>query len=208
MLAGAILLVTAILGITGRLARWIPAPIVHGLIAGAVMPFVVDIFSALSTSDGAGRVPIMVGSAVLAYLLGQRVLGRGCRRSCRRSSPGASPRPDGTARGVPLGLLAPRGRRRPSGVLAGGDRHRHPGAPRADDGPVERPSVIYLRGQGYRPPERIINVVSGGGTLLGRCSARSRSRWRCHRSCVTAGPAAGDRSLRYRSIYLPVAAGC
>ena len=53
MLAGAILLVIAMLGLTGQLAAWIPAPIVHGLIAGAVMPFVVDIFSALTTSEAA-----------------------------------------------------------------------------------------------------------------------------------------------------------
>jgi benzoate membrane transport protein len=77
MLAGAIVLATALLGLTGRIARWIPAAIVHGLIAGAVLPFVVNIFSALSTSDGRipVEVPIMVGSAVLAYLIGQRVLG-------------------------------------------------------------------------------------------------------------------------------------
>jgi len=79
ILAGAIVLGTAILGITGRLAGWIPAPIVQGLIAGAVMPFVVGIFSALSTSNETGRipveVPIMVGSAVLAYLVSQARLG-------------------------------------------------------------------------------------------------------------------------------------
>ena len=43
MLAGAIVLVAAILGLTGRIATWIPAPIVYGLIAGAVMPFVVNV---------------------------------------------------------------------------------------------------------------------------------------------------------------------
>ena len=57
MLAGAILLATTLLGVTGRLARWIPAPIVQGLIAGAVMPFVVDIFSALSTGGASVDVP-------------------------------------------------------------------------------------------------------------------------------------------------------
>ena len=47
------------------------------MIAGAVVPFVVDIFSSLSTADGriAVEVPIMVGSAVLAYLVGHPLLG-------------------------------------------------------------------------------------------------------------------------------------
>src|SRR6185503_764946 len=73
ILAGGIVLVTAMLGLTGRLSAWIPAPIVQGLIAGAVIPFVVNIFTSLSTSGGA-RVPVMVGSAVVVYLVSQRVL--------------------------------------------------------------------------------------------------------------------------------------
>ena len=79
MIAGAFVLVITLLGLTGRLAMYIPIPIVQALIAGAVMPFVVNVFSSLSTSDDAGRIPVevpfMVGSAVLAYLVSQRVFG-------------------------------------------------------------------------------------------------------------------------------------
>jgi benzoate membrane transport protein len=71
--------VAAVFGLIGRVAAWIPAPIVYGLIAGAVMPFVVNIFTSLSTSQGGVgvpyQVPLMVGSALLAYLLSQRVFG-------------------------------------------------------------------------------------------------------------------------------------
>lgn len=79
-LTGVIVLAVAAFGLTGHLAAWIPAPIVHGLIAGAVLPFVADIFSGLSTVDEQGvavasRVPIMVGAAFLTYLLSQRFLG-------------------------------------------------------------------------------------------------------------------------------------
>ena len=74
MLAGGIVLVTAILGLTGQLARY-PRSHRAGLIAGAVMPFLVGAFSSLSTSDGEWRVAVMVGAAVAGYLLGQRVLG-------------------------------------------------------------------------------------------------------------------------------------
>ncbi|HYN69180.1 MAG TPA: benzoate/H(+) symporter BenE family transporter [Candidatus Eisenbacteria bacterium] len=80
LLAGAIVLVAAAFGLTRHLAAWIPAPIVQGLIAGAIMPFVAGIFSALSTTDERGvavapRVPAMVGAAFLAYLLSRRFLG-------------------------------------------------------------------------------------------------------------------------------------
>ena len=46
------------------------------LIAGAVLPFVVGIFSAMTTAGGHVEVPIMVGAAVLAYLAAPLVIGR------------------------------------------------------------------------------------------------------------------------------------
>jgi benzoate membrane transport protein len=57
IVAGAIVLVTGILGVTGRVASWIPTPIVQGLIAGAVLPFVIDVFSSLSTAGESGPAP-------------------------------------------------------------------------------------------------------------------------------------------------------
>jgi benzoate membrane transport protein len=208
ILAGAIVLVTAVFGLTGQLAAWIPAPIVQGLIAGAVMPFVINIFSALSTSEGAARVPIMVGCAVLGYLLSQRFLGTrlppvlpaflaGFLAAAVTGQLGAFPstfelpglefvRPEfswtaiATVTPVLLALMTVQ-----SNV----------------------PSVIYLRGQGYHPPERILNVVSGAGTLLGSLFGPITVSLALPPLLVTAGPTAGDRSIRYRSVYLPVAGG-
>lgn len=64
LLAGAIVLVAAAFGLTRHIAAWIPAPIVQGLIVGAVMPFVASIFSGLSP-DQARRVrcPVYVSGA-------------------------------------------------------------------------------------------------------------------------------------------------
>jgi len=79
MVAGAIVLAAAVLGLTHRIAEWLPAPIVYGLVAGAVMPFVADIFTSLSTSQDGVRipaeVPLMVGAALVAYLVSQRAFG-------------------------------------------------------------------------------------------------------------------------------------
>ena len=208
ILAGAIVLATAVFGLTGQLAAWIPAPIVQGLIAGAVMPFVINIFSSLSTSEGAARVPIMVGCAVLAYLLSQRFLGTrlppilpaflaGFLAAALTGQLGAFPstfalpglefvRPEfswtgiATVTPVLLALMTVQ-----SNV----------------------PSVIYLRGQGYHPPERILNVVSGAGTLLGSLFGPITVSLALPPLLVTAGPTAGDRAIRYRSVYLPVVGG-
>lgn len=207
ILAGAIVLSTAMLGLTGRLAAWIPAPIVQGLIAGAVIPFVVNIFTSLSTSGGA-RVPVMVGSAVLVYLVSQRVLGArlppilpafvaGFLTAAVTGQLGAFPstfalpdlefiRPEfswtaiATVTPVLLALMTVQ-----SNV----------------------PSVIYLRSQGFRPPERVLDAVSGAGTLLGSLFGPLSMSLALPPVLVAAGPTAGDRSLRYRSIYVPVAAG-
>lgn len=212
MLAGAIVLALAVVGLTGRIAAWIPAPIVYGLIAGAVMPFVVGIFTSLSTSHNGVRipyeVPLMVGVALFAYLVSQRTVG---------------------ARAAPIlpaflaGLLV--------AALTGqlGDLPSSFALPSLDvlrpsfswtaivtATPVlvalltvqsNIPSLIYMRSQGFTPPERVLNVVSGFGTILGSFFGPIAVSLALPPVLLTAGPGAGARSLRYRSVYLPVAAG-
>jgi benzoate membrane transport protein len=207
ILAGAIVLVTAVLGLTGRLAAWIPAPIVQGLIAGAVIPFVVDIFTSLSTSGGA-RVPVMVGCAVLAYLVSQRVLGT-------RLPPVLPAFVAGFLAAAVTGQL---GAFPSTFALPGLEliRPEFSWTAIATVTPVlialmtvqsNVPSVIYLRSQGFHPPDRVLNVVSGAGTLLGSFFGPISMSLALPPVLVTAGPTAGDRSLRYRSIYVPVAVG-
>jgi benzoate membrane transport protein len=69
------------------------------------------------------------------------------------------------------------------------------------------PSLIFMRSQGYRPPDRVLNVTSGVGTMLGSLFGPIAVSLALPPVLLTAGPGAGDRSLRYRSVYLPVAAG-
>jgi benzoate membrane transport protein len=208
ILAGGIVLLTAILGLTGQLARWIPAPIVHGLIAGAAMPFIVDVFSALRTSEGRWRVAIMVGAAVAGYVVGQRMLGTrlpailpaflvGCLAALLTGQLGEFP----TTFAFPsFELLRPSFS--PAAILT--------------VAPVllalmtvqsNVPSVIYLRSQGFDPPERVLNLVSGGATLLVSAFGPVAVSLALPPVLVTAGPSAGERSLRYRAVFVPVAIG-
>ncbi|MGH2590232.1 MAG: benzoate/H(+) symporter BenE family transporter [Actinomycetota bacterium] len=211
-LAGAIVSLIAVFGLTRQLAAWIPAPIVHGLVAGAVMPFVADIFSGLSTVNHQGvvvaaRVPIMVGSAFVAYLLSQRFLG---------------PRLPAILPALVAGLVA--------AGLTGQFGHVPTsftlpdlaiGWPAfsltalATATPVlvalislqsNLPCVIYMRSQGYRPPERVINVVSGVSTMVASPIGPSAVSLAVPLVPLTAGPTAGAHSIRYRSVYLPAGA--
>jgi benzoate membrane transport protein len=208
MLAGAIILLTAILGVTGRMARWIPLPIVNGLIAGAVMPFVIDLFTSLSPSERGARLAIVVGSALLGYLLGHRFLGTllppvlpafvaGALAAAVTGSLGAFP----SSFSLPgLELIAPELSWTAIATVT-------PVLVALMTVQSNIPSVIYLRSQGFSPPERTLNVVSGAGTLLGSLFGPVAVSLALPPVLVTAGPAAGERSQRYRSIFLPVAAG-
>jgi benzoate membrane transport protein len=212
MLAGAVVFVMALFGLTGRVAAWIPAPIVQGLIAGAVMPFVMDVFSSLSTSRGGVRippeVPLMVGGALLAYLASQRFLGT-------RLPPIL---PSFLAGLLVAALTGQLGAFPSSFALPSLDVTRpvFSWTAIATATPVlvalltvqsNIPSMIFMRSQGFEPPDRILNVVSGLGTVLGSLVGPIAVSLALPPVLLTAGPGAGDRSIRYRSVYLPAAAG-
>lgn len=58
IVAGVCVMLLSALNLTGRVAAWIPAPIVLGLLASAVMSFVSGIFASL------GEAPVLIGGTV------------------------------------------------------------------------------------------------------------------------------------------------
>jgi benzoate membrane transport protein len=208
MMAGAILLAAALFGLVDRIAAWIPAPIVQGLIAGAVMPFVVAVFSSLSTTvDGVHvsyEVPVMVGAALLAYLMSQRVLGTHI-----------PPIVPAFGAGLVVAALTGQLGSFPSSFDLPAFEVVRPAfswTAIATVTPVlvalltvqsNIPSMIYIRSQGFRPPERPINVVSGVGTILGSFLGPVAVSLALPPVLLTAGPTAGPLALRYRTVFLP-----
>jgi len=160
MTAGAIVLVLGLLGLTDRLAAWLPAPVVFGVLAGAVLPFFVGLFREL------GDHRIMVGATLAAFLVGRRFLEPrvpavlpalvvGLAAAALTGNVGTAP--SGVAWPVPAFTA-------PEFTLAG----------LVTATPVivvlitlqaNAPSVVFLRDQGYEPPERTLTTVSGAGTL-------------------------------------------
>ena len=212
IVAGAVVLAAAVFGLTGLIAAWIPAPIVYGLIAGAVMPFVAGVFTSLSTSqDGVAipiEVPVMIGSALLAYLLSQRVFGT-------RVPPILAAFVVGNLVAAATGQFGavPSSFSLPSFEVV---RPAFDPAAIVTAAPVlvalmtvqaSIPSVIYLRSQGFRPPETVINVLSGAGTLAGSLFGPVAVSLALPPVLLTSGPDAGPREIRYRSVFLPATAG-
>lgn len=212
IVAGAIVLVAAILGMTDRIAAWIPAPIVYGLIAGAVMPFVAGIFTSLSTTEDGVRipaeVPLMVFAALVAYFVSQRSFGTK-----------VPPILAAFIAGIIVAALTGQLGELPSTFGAPALEAIRPvfsWTAIATATPVlvalmtvqaTIPSVIYLRSQGFDPPERALNIVSGVGTSLGSLLGPVAVSLALPPVLLTAGPEAGPREIRYRSVYLPVGAG-
>lgn len=197
IVAGAGVLLISALGLTDWLVGWIPAPIVMGLLAGAVMPFVSGIFTSL------GDAPAMVGGAFLAYLLGYRSLGSGV-----------------------LAILPALVAGLAIAALTGEIGHLPAGSPLAvptlttpvfsvhaiaTATPVlvvvitlqsNVPSMVFLRNQEYHPPERVIDAVSGVGTLVGSLLGPTAVSLSLPATAIVAGPQAGEHRLRHRAAYL------
>lgn len=197
LLAGALVLLIGILNLTERFARYIPVPVVFGLLAGAVVPFVSDLFSTL------GDAPAVVGGTFVAYLLSRRFLGT--------RVPAIMP-----AVTVGFALAALTGQFEP------------PAQPLSLSIPQitlpvfslpaiitvtpvlvvlitiqsNLPSVRFLQGQDYDPPELAVDVLSGLGTMLGSLLGPTGVSLSLPATSLVAGPEAGEQEIRHRSVYL------
>jgi benzoate membrane transport protein len=197
IVAGAIVVLLGALGLTGRLAAWIPAPIVLGLLAGAVMPFVSDVFTSL------GDAPALIGGTVLAYFFGRRVLGARLPAVLPALVAGLAIAALGGEFGeVPARLPFPL----PTVTNPVFSVHAI-----ATATPVlvvlitlqsNAPSMVFLREHCYRPPERVVNNVSGVGTLLGSLLGPTAASLSLPVTALVAGPEAGEHRLRHRAVYL------
>src|SRR5215211_2939774 len=197
IVAGASVVVLGALGLTGRLAAWIPAPIVLGLLAGAVMPFVSDIFTSL------GDAPALVGGTVLVYFVSRRVLGRRLPAILPALVAGlAIAALTGEIGQVPARLSLPI----PTVTNPVFSVHAI-----ATATPVlvilitlqsNLPSVVFLQNQGYHPPESVINNVSGVSTLLGSLLGPTAVSLSLPATALVAGEEVGEHQLRHRAVYL------
>ncbi len=197
MVAGAAVLVLGVLGLTNRLAAWLPAPIVFGVLAGAVLPFFVRLFDALAEQH------IIVGTALAAYLVGRRFF---------------EPRIPAVLPALVLGLAA--------AAVTGGL-----GAPPSElalpaptltaptfslgaivtAAPVivvlvtlqaNAPSVVFLRNQGFEPPERTLTVVSGLGILVASVFGPIGVSLSLPATALAAGRDAGTAPVRFRAAQM------
>ena len=197
ILAGAGVLVVGFLGLTERLASWVPLPIMFGLLAGAVMPFLSRLFTLL------GDVPAMVGATLLAYLVSRAVWGRRVPAILPALVTGAVVAAltgqFGQLEG-PLSLTLPELTlpvfSLPAFLTA------TPVFVVLITLQANLPSLRFLQSQGYDPPETAVDIVSGLGTMLGSFLGPTGVSLSLPATSLVAGPGAGDREIRHRAVYL------
>lgn len=200
ILGGALVVLVAFLGLSSRLTALIPAPLVFGTVAGAVLPFVVGIFTDMAAE------PAMIGLTVLAFLLARRFL--------PARIPAVLP-------ALIVGAL----------VAFMRDKLQGPSDPwtlptLAISGPVfswqalvaiapvvamlitanaNLASIIYLRSQGYHPPERRINIATGIATMAGGCFGAMPMSMGTFLLPLVAGPEGGEPHQRSLGPYAAAA---
>jgi benzoate membrane transport protein len=201
LVAGLLIAALGAAGLTTRVAALVPAPIVYGVIAGTVLPFVVGTFDAL------GSEKLLVGGALLAYLAGRRFLSQ--------RVPPIVP-----ALVVGVALAAATGRLH---SLSGGwsPPPLQITAPSLSPAailtvvPVVVPlvalssnlsAVTYLRSQGYTPPSRAIEIATGGATALAAAFGPAPVCMASLLTPLTAGPDAGERTVRPWVVYFSATA--
>jgi len=183
-------------GLTGRVARLVPAPIVFAVVAGTTMPFVIQTFDAL------GDERVLVGAACLAWLASRRVFG-----------PRVPPVLAALVVGIIAAALAGRIEPLPEGT----------GLPAFDPAwPAFSFSAVvtvvpvfvalitlhsnltmttYLRSQGYRPPARAIEAATGLGSVVAAFFGPVPISAGSLVTPLIAGPEAGERSVRPWAVY-------
>lgn len=197
MLAGLAVVLVSVLGLTDRLSRVIPPPIVLGLLAGAVLPFVVDLFSFL------GDQPAIIGPTLVAWLAGQLFLGK--------QIPPVLP-------ALVAGIVA---------AVISGETGDIPDSIQPPSiiatmptltldtiiaiAPImvvlltlqsTLPSLVFLRTEGYDPPDRQVYAIGGISTALGSLAGPTGVSLSLPATSLLAGPHAGDVQYRHRAAYI------
>jgi benzoate membrane transport protein len=197
LVAGLLVLALGASGLSVKLAQLIPTPVVFGIVAGTVMPFVIRVFSEMNVY------PLLIAASVGTFVL------------ARRWSPTHIP-PILPAILVGFGLtflLGEFGSVPTSWTFP---------TPELTLPALSVPAIvsiapvmaifiavqsnlttaIVLRSQAYDSPHRLANAISGGGTSLGSLLGAVPISTGSAVIALLAGPEAGEHRKRYISVYV------
>ena len=200
MVAGILVLALGLLGLPHRLVLWLPPPIVYGLLAGALLPFFVDVFNALGTDTlivggtlviyvlarifVEPRIPAIL-PAIIAALLTTAIAGE----FGSTAIDVVLPAPTLTTPEFSLSAILTITPILVAIILV----------------QANVPSEVFLREQKYEPPEQTVNTISGVGTMGSSFLGPLGISLSLPATALVAGPDAGEHQVRYRAVYIPAA---
>ena len=197
ILAGIAVAAVGATGLVRGVARWFPLPIVLGLVAGIVLPFVSGIFDQLAEE------PVLVGVTIGAYLLSMRFLGGRIPPVLSAAVAGVvtaaiAGRLVGTSAGMAFAwpVVTP-----PEFTLEG-IVTVVPVVAALMIFQANIPAIVYLRGEGYEPPERALFGASGLGAAVGSLLGPTGVSVPVLAMPFTAGPRAGPKGRRHWTVYI------
>lgn len=197
MVAGVLVLALGVFGLTDRIASWLPSPIVFGLLGGAVLPLFVGLFGAL------GDALLVVGVTLGVYLVAGALAGPRLPAILPALVAGlAAAGFAGDLGRVPAEMVWPLPAITPPEFTLRGILTATPVMTVLIAFQANVPSVVFLRSEGYRPPERPITIISGIGTALGSVLGPMGVSLSLPATALCAGPDAGDRAIRHRAAYI------
>jgi benzoate membrane transport protein len=197
IVAGAAVTLITLLGLTKRLADLIPFPIMFGLLAGAVFPFVSNIFRTVN------QAPLLIIATFIVYLLSRRFLGTRIPAILPALIIGilmAAITGQINVLSEQLTLTFPK-LTAPNFTL--------PAIITAT--PVffvlitlqgNIPSLRFLQSQNYNPPEFVIGIISGVGTMIGSLLGPTGISLSLPATSLVAGAEAGEHNKRHLSVYI------
>lgn len=197
IVAGITILISSLLGVLDRVARAVPMPVVFGLLAGIVLPYIMDIFNALNDE------PLMIGATLLTYFLSMEILGK-------RVPPVLPALVVGTV----VAMVSGRTGAIPDSVPLPSVALVTPSFSLESVIAVTPvllmlltvqstiPSLLYLRQQGYDPPEKRLHMAGGIITSVGSLAGPIGVSLALPATSLLAGPHAGDRRYRHHAIYI------
>jgi benzoate membrane transport protein len=196
VVTGIVLMALGASGLSGKLAAFIPAPIVFGVVAGTILPFLIDAFSFL------GSATLLIGSVLLAWIIARKYL---------------EPRVPAVLAAFAVGvavawLTGETGAISSSSVIPtlALTWPTFELAALITIVPVfviliaansNLSGSVVIRNAGYDPPRKMIDVVSGLGVLGGSLLGAIPLAFSVNLNAMTLGEEAGDRERRHWSVY-------
>ncbi|HEV2440120.1 MAG TPA: benzoate/H(+) symporter BenE family transporter [bacterium] len=197
LVAGCLVFLLGAVGLSEHVARWVPAPIVMAMVAGAILPYVAGMFTAAATT------PVVVGGAFLAYVLGRRFLPPRIPAILPAVVAGvAAAALTGTLNLSGFSWAMPALRAAPPAFSWTAVVAFAPVLAVLMSTSANLASVVYIRSQGYPASLRAIDLVTGAASVAGSFFGFTPFCMASFLAVPTAGPDAGDHEVRHWSVYV------